>query len=65
MWGDERGISLDTEVVIFLVSWDPNKGLEKPSKTKAKRNQGMFIFKLQTQVAKWKRRAMKATITKL
>jgi len=62
MWGDERGISLDTKVVIFLVSWDPNKGLEKPSRVEAKRNQGTLIFKLQSQVAKWKRRAMKATI---
>jgi hypothetical protein len=65
MWGDERGISLDIKVVIFLVSWDLNKGLEKPFRMEAKRNRGMLIFKPQTQVAKWKRKAMKATITEL
>jgi hypothetical protein len=54
MWGDNKGISFNTKVVIFLASWDPNKGLEKSSKIEAKRNQGMVIFKLQTQVAKWK-----------
>jgi hypothetical protein len=52
----------DTKAIIFLANWDPNKGIEKPSKMEAKRNQRRVIFKLQTQVAKWKRKVMKATI---
>jgi hypothetical protein len=53
-----------TKVFIFLASWDPSKGLEKPSRMEVKRNQGTILFKLQTQVAKWKHKAIKATIAK-